>query len=301
MKRTALSGLGLLTAAALLTDGIAYLIYFFLVASIAGAIVPILVIAILSLLAAGFVIGRVRLAPLLAVVLAVSSTGLDLSQPETIYNLAHPVYVSFYALNVIFLACALVVGVCGIGATIQSYRRSQPQLPRGVKAALTGLIGTVIGLILTALIAAANPLAEMAGTNPASEPTVHMGPGGFSQNIVLVPKGGRLRLIDDGAFTHVLRNGTWATNGTAMPSIEPGAPILSDLQINGGSIEIGPFTTAGEFDIYCTIHVGMNLTVLVHQEPARITVAGSDDRSVDFVKAILRLQLSHQGGKLIER
>ncbi len=34
-------------------------------------------------------------------------------------------------------------------------------------------------------------------------------------------------------------------------------------QVNGGTVEIGPFNTAGEFDIYCTIHVDMNLTVVV--------------------------------------
>ncbi len=263
MKRTALSGLGLFTAAALLTNGIAYLVYFFLVASVAGTIIPILVIALLTLLAAGFVASRARLAPLLGAILALLSTALDLSQPETIYNLAHPVPVSFYALNVIFLASALVACACGIGATIQNYQESPPQLPRGMKTALIGLTGIVIGLILTALIAAANPLVGAVGTNPGGEPTVHMGPGGFSENVVLVPKGDKLLLIDDGAFSHVLRNGTWTANGTAMPSIEPGAPVISNFQVNGGSVEIGPFNAAGEFDIYCTIHVGMNLTVVV--------------------------------------
>src|SRR5437868_14570224 len=99
MKRT-VSGLGLVTAAALLTNGIASLFYFFLVASVAGFIAPILVITILTLLAAGFVAkARVRLAPLIGAILAFLSSGLDLAQPETIYNLAHPVPASFYALN----------------------------------------------------------------------------------------------------------------------------------------------------------------------------------------------------------
>ena len=30
-----------------------------------------------------------------------------------------------------------------------------------------------------------------------------------------------------------------------------------------GSLKIGPFTTAGIFHIYCTIHRGMNLTIVV--------------------------------------
>jgi len=264
MKRTALSGLGLVTVAALGINGIAYLVYFFLVESVAGIIIPILVIAILTLLAVGFVaVSRARLAPLLGAILALLSTALDLAQPETIYNLAHPVPASFYALNVFFLASALVACVCGIGSSIQNYRESRPQLSRGMQTTLVGLAGIVIGLILTALIVEANPLVGAAGTNTGREPTVHMGPGGFSENVVLVPKGEKLLLIDDGAFSHVLRNGIWSANGTAMPSIEPGAPVIANLPVNGGSVEIGPFTTAGEFDIYCTIHMGMNLTVVV--------------------------------------
>lgn len=265
MKRT-VSGLGAVTAAALLTNGIAYLIYFFLVASVAGFIAPILVIAILTVLATGFVAtARARLAPLLGAILALLSSGLDLAQPETIYNLAHPVPASFYALNVIILASALVACVSGIGATIQNYQGAGAQAPRGTRIALAWISGIVIGLILTALIASANPLAGAgaAEANPGGEPTVHMGPGGFVESVVLIPKGSMLRLVDDGSFSHVLRNGTWDANGTAMPATEPGAPVISNLQINGGSVEIGPFNTAGEFDIYCTIHVGMNLTVVV--------------------------------------
>jgi len=35
------------------------------------------------------------------------------------------------------------------------------------------------------------------------------------------------------------------------------------LQINGNNAQIGPFTTAGTFHIYCSIHPGMNLTITV--------------------------------------
>jgi len=28
-------------------------------------------------------------------------------------------------------------------------------------------------------------------------------------------------------------------------------------------VEIGPFTTTGVFHIYCTLHTGMNLTIVV--------------------------------------
>ena len=38
---------------------------------------------------------------------------------------------------------------------------------------------------------------------------------------------------------------------------------LDNLDSKGGSLEIGPFTTAGIFHIYYTIHRGMNLTIVV--------------------------------------
>jgi hypothetical protein len=62
---------------------------------------------------------------------------------------------------------------------------------------------------------------------------------------------------------HVIANGTWAS-GTAQPARELGAPEVKDVQINGKSEgSIGPFTTAGTFKLYYTIHSGMNLTLIV--------------------------------------
>lgn len=52
-------------------------------------------------------------------------------------------------------------------------------------------------------------------------------------------------------------------NNTPHPATEAGAPTLGNIQVNGNSIEIGPFNTAGTYHIYCTVHPGMNLTVIV--------------------------------------
>ncbi len=106
------------------------------------------------------------------------------------------------------------------------------------------------------------------GSTPSSsggggEPTVHMNDNNFVQNTVTVPKGQKLKLIDDSAAPHVLQNGMW-DNGVAKNLTEPGAPTVNNLQIAGNATaEIGPFNTAGTFHIYCTIHPGMNLTVTV--------------------------------------
>lgn len=89
-----------------------------------------------------------------------------------------------------------------------------------------------------------------------------MGPGSFLSSSVIVPKGGRLQLVDDGTFVHILANGSWV-NRQPTPAQEKGTPSVNNLQINGRSREIGPFTTAGTYHIYCTVHPGMNLTVIV--------------------------------------
>jgi len=96
----------------------------------------------------------------------------------------------------------------------------------------------------------------------SGEPTVHMAASNFVQSTVSVPKGSKLMLVDDVSVLHILANGTWQ-NGGAKPMKEPGAPTVNSVQVNGNSVEIGPFTTAGTFQIYCSIHIGMNLTITV--------------------------------------
>ena len=98
--------------------------------------------------------------------------------------------------------------------------------------------------------------------SPAENP-VHMNDANFAQASITIKKGERLTLIDDALTPHIVANGTWE-NGTAHAAREPGAPLVKDVQINGTSSQvIGPFTTAGTFQLYCTIHSGMNLTVVV--------------------------------------
>ena len=70
-------------------------------------------------------------------------------------------------------------------------------------------------------------------------------------------------LVDDDGTEHILQNGSWDASGTPHPQTEPGAPVVRNLDIKSGSVEIGPFSTAGVFHLYCTIHKGMNLTVVV--------------------------------------
>ncbi len=118
-------------------------------------------------------------------------------------------------------------------------------------------------MLIVSLIIAANPQASVASTNPNGEPVAHMAANHFVQNVVLVPKGSKLLIVDDGSIEHMLQNGRWDANGTPHAGAEPGAPILRNVDITGGSREIGPFAIAGVYHIYCTLHQGMNLTIVV--------------------------------------
>jgi plastocyanin len=93
---------------------------------------------------------------------------------------------------------------------------------------------------------------------------VHMGETTFLQPSVTISKGSSLNLIDDVPVLHIIGNGSWVNNA-AKPAIEPGAPTVNNVQISsaGQSITAGPFNTAGTYHLYCSVHLNMNLTVIV--------------------------------------
>ena len=114
-------------------------------------------------------------------------------------------------------------------------------------------------IVTLLLVACGNASNASAGPNP-----VHMNATNFVQNSITIKKGESITLIDDDLFgSHTIANGAWE-NGTAQPAREAGAPEINDVKIGGNSsAAIGPFTTPGTFKLYCTVHAGMNLTVIV--------------------------------------
>lgn len=102
-----------------------------------------------------------------------------------------------------------------------------------------------------------------AAGNAGGGTAVHMGSSNFLVSSISIPKGAKLSIIDDVAVPHILQNGMYDANGTPKPSKEPGAPTVSVSYAGSDTHDIGPFTTAGTFHIYCTIHVNMNLTITV--------------------------------------
>jgi plastocyanin len=118
----------------------------------------------------------------------------------------------------------------------------------------------VLGSVITFLLVAC---ATTSADTSSAPNQVHMNTTNFVSSSITIKKGERITLIDDTLIPHTIANGTWE-NGTAKPAREPGAPEVKDVQINGSSQDtIGPFTTTGTFHLYCTIHSGMNLTVVV--------------------------------------
>ncbi|GCE03022.1 hypothetical protein KDAU_03510 [Dictyobacter aurantiacus] len=89
-----------------------------------------------------------------------------------------------------------------------------------------------------------------------------MGASTFIESEVTVPKGQKLDLIDNVAAPHVIKNGTW-NGSTPDPTTEPGAPTVNASFTGNDKQTVGPFNTAGTFKLYCTIHGGMKITIIV--------------------------------------
>ena len=131
-----------------------------------------------------------------------------------------------------------------------------------MKKIFTIVLALTLLTIFAVMMSACGSSAVATNNNPNS-PTVSMDLTNFSQSSITIKKGQSLTLSNDSAAVHIIENGTWDNNGTPKADIEPGA-VKVDATFNGGdSHTYGPFTTAGTFQLYCTIHPGMNLTIIV--------------------------------------
>jgi plastocyanin len=128
-----------------------------------------------------------------------------------------------------------------------------------IKLALCGAVAVVLAACGSAGAQSREPAAADNGTGNS----VHMGNTEFLPPSVTIAKDTSITLVADTFVPHFIANGTWE-NGSAKPARESGAPEVTDMHIDGnGSGAIGPFSAAGTFQLYCTIHPGMNLAVVV--------------------------------------
>ncbi len=125
------------------------------------------------------------------------------------------------------------------------------------KKLLFGLLGFAV---LTILFTSCRVID--ASTLPKN-PKVQMGQSNFLTPTISISKGQSIDLIDTVSSNHVILNGRW-NGSTQAPKKEPNAPDVNvTVSAAGQSKTIGPFSTAGTFDIYCNVHQGMNLTITV--------------------------------------
>lgn len=116
---------------------------------------------------------------------------------------------------------------------------------------------TTAGSTPTSAPTAAQPLSCPTGT------TVKTGATTFEQPCITLSKGSTLQIVQDVKSFHEFDYGQW-NGSTASPATAPGgAPAVNNLMLQGASVNIGPFATAGTYHLYCIVHPGMNLTVVV--------------------------------------
>jgi len=120
------------------------------------------------------------------------------------------------------------------------------------------LVGMIAFALMTVLFAACT-IVDASTLNTG--PQAHMSSNNFKETSINVKKGQKLILVDDTPVLHSILNGTWQ-GSTQKPATEAGAPKVN-VSVASGSAPIGPFTQAGTFNIYCTIHSGMQLKVIV--------------------------------------
>ena len=224
----------------------------------------IVITTVCTLAGAVILATRFRWAPLVSTVLGGYNLYLVFTEPYVIESLANPKGpnggLAHFVGDVLVVACAILAFGGSAGAAAQNYRQGSRQAPRWLPSALSLVAGMAIGAIFIGALA--QPAVVTGTTYTNGVPTVHMGAGNFLQSSVTIPKGSKLLLVDDVSSLHILANGSWQ-NGVAKPVDESGAPRVNNVQVNGNSIEIGPFNTAGTYHIYCAVHQGMNLTIIV--------------------------------------
>lgn len=137
---------------------------------------------------------------------------------------------------------------------------------------------------------------QVSGTSGVVTPTpvenaarVYLEEGTFRPQTVTIHKGMSISLINDTPFEHIIMNGYWKDNhavyivvrGKPVPqqilrtiqgdktarleyASGQGLPVV-EIVFQPGNVQplIGPFTTAGTYSFFDTVHVGMNLTVVV--------------------------------------
>ncbi len=111
--------------------------------------------------------------------------------------------------------------------------------------------GLLAGFLIPGLLPASRPV-------PATD--VGMFTRDFAKAIVTLHRGQRLTLINDSNAVHVIGPGT----NTHVVSPQRGNPVTGFHLMQSNQVyTTGRWMTVGTFHLTCTVHPGMNLTVVV--------------------------------------
>jgi plastocyanin len=178
------------------------------------------------------------------------------------YALSHPTdRVAFATLVIQYGMLTLSAGICLV-MLVEAIRGAAGQAPRWTTPAVAGMVGLTLGALLIGLIAQPEGASGAASATAGTE-MVHLTASAFAPNIIALHKGDTLTVVGDSPTPHFLANGTWSASNQPQPGAETGAPTINNVQVNDNTMVLGPFSTPGTYHIYCTVHPGMNLTVIV--------------------------------------
>jgi hypothetical protein len=178
------------------------------------------------------------------------------------YALSHPTErAAFATLAIQCGMLALTAGVC-TALLVQALRGAADQTPRWTTPAVAGAVGFTLGALLIGLIAQPEGAAGAASSAVGTK-TVHLAAVSFAPDIIALHKRDTLTFVDDAPIPRTIAKGAWSADNKPVPGVEPGAPAISNVELNSNTVKVGPFTTAGIYHLYSTIHPGMALTIIV--------------------------------------
>ena len=231
---------------------------------IEGGIIPPVLIAVIAYTICAIVVATgwrwAMIVPLVVCTLGILG---DFSSGFPEYSFTHPSanYVPFILFTITYPLLVMVIVAAALKLA-QTIRHEAPHAPTWARPALGAMLGLMLGMLLIGVIAQPSAGGSV-GASKAGTQTVHLLPNSFAPNIIALHKGDTLTIVDDAPVPHTITNGTWSGDNTPVPGVEPGAPIIKNVNLNNNTATVGPFTTAGTYHIFCTIHPGMSLTIIV--------------------------------------
>jgi plastocyanin len=231
---------------------------------IEGSVIPPVLITTLVYAICGIVVATGwRWAMILPLVFCTLGVIADFASGFPEYTLTHPSadYVPF-TLFIISYPLLVMVIVAAALKLAQTIRHEAPHAPAWTKPALGAMLGLMLGAMLIG-VSAQPPTGSGAGVAKAGTKTVFLAPDRFAPDIIALHKGDTLTIVDEAPIPHTITNGAWSGDNKPVPGVEPGAPIIKNVDLNNNTATVGPFTTAGTYHVYCTLHPGMSLTIIV--------------------------------------